>query len=462
LQTIVAIYHNSVSVIQRSAGKSSVAAAAYRSGEKLKDERTGLTHDYTRKSGVDYSVILTPVAADWIADRQQLWNKVEATERRGDAQLAREITVAIPNELNRENKIKLVLEYVQKNYVELGMIADVNFHHLDSDNPHAHIMVTMRDLTIDERGDVSFGNKNRGWNHKTLLIKNREDWAKIANQYLIDAGYPDSQIDHRSNADRGIETIPQIHLGAKATAMRKKGTASKRSNEYDRIENANDNIRQKLEQIFQSESATRDLEQQLVEFDRQVSKRERFYEKIEKPREVAKPPKPPKLAYEKWSLKREIDPQLVSAIVEIGARLGTNYEAGNYQIQIHIPQREIEVRYMNNLAMIVDISTCEALVTDRTFNLQQYELGLKKSLDVLVTEEQQREQSQAKEWERAELERQLEQQSQPELELSPEIIDDSQLIIDDVEIIDDPKIDFTKPLANKNLSRGSRSAGIGN
>lgn len=269
-KNILATYHNSVSVVKRSAGKSAVAAAAYRSGDKLKDERTGLTHDYTRKSGVDKSVILTPVKTDWIADRAKLWNKVEAAEKRSDAQLAREITVAIPRELSKDKQINLVCEYIQANYVDLGMIADINFHHLDGDNPHAHIMLTMRDLKIDERGDVSFGNKNRDWNHKDLLIKNREDWAKVANRYLIEAGYPDIQIDHRSNAERGIETIPQIHLGAEAAAMRSKGVRSELGDEYDRIEIVNTNIRQKLEQIYESESATRDLERQLIEFDRQT------------------------------------------------------------------------------------------------------------------------------------------------------------------------------------------------
>jgi ATP-dependent exoDNAse (exonuclease V) alpha subunit len=242
----VAIYHNSVSVVKRSAGKSAVAAAAYRSGDKLTDERTGLTHDYTRKSGVDYSVILTPIEADWITDRAKLWNAVEASEKRGDAQLAREVTLAIPIELSRDDRVELVLEYVQKNYVDRGMIADVNFHHLGGNNPHAHIMVTMRDLIIDDNEEVSFGNKNRGWNNwkdAASFTKSREDWAKIANKYLIEAGYPDAQIDHRSNADRGIETIPQIHLGAKTVAARKKGIASKRGEEYDRIEIANDNIR---------------------------------------------------------------------------------------------------------------------------------------------------------------------------------------------------------------------------
>ena len=442
----MAIYHNSVSIIQRSAGRSSVAAAAYRSGQKLTDERTGIIHDYTRKSGVDKSIILTPINADWITDRQQLWNHVEATERRGDAQLAREITLAIPGELSRDNQVQLVCEYVQKNYIDLGMIADVNFHGMDSDNPHAHIMVSMRDLKIDEQGDVGFGNKNREWNDKKLLVKNRENWAKIANRYLVAAGFSDRQIDHRSNATRQIETIPQIHLGVAAAAMRKKGIESERGDEYDRIDIANDNIRQKLQKIYESESATQNLENELAEFDRQASKREQFYEKIEKPREVAKPPKPSTPAHEKWSLKREIDPQLVSAIVATADRLGTEYTAGNYQIQIRAPQREIEIRYMNNLAMIVDIGTNRALPIDYSFTFQQYEQGLKRSIDVLTTDLEQQRQTESEQLERSE----LPLQAAPELHYYQDIIIDDPEISDDAElIIDNPKIDI-KPLVNKN------------
>jgi MobA/MobL family len=448
----VAIYHNSVSIVKRSAGKSAVAAAAYRSGCKLKDERTGLTHDYTRKSGVDYSVILTPIEADWIADQAELWNAVEAAERRGDAQLAREITVAIPCELSRDNQIELVREYVQKNYVDRGMIADVNFHHLDGNNPHAHILLTMRDLKVDDQGEVSFGNKNRKWNDwqdAASFTQNRENWATIANQYLIEAGYPDVQIDHRSNADRGIETIPQIHLGVKTAAARKKGITSKRSNEYDRIEIANDNIRQKLEQIFQSESATRDLEHQLLEFDRRVSDRERnknqFYEKVEIHKEVAKPTPSP--AFGTWTFKKKIDHQLVRYILETTDRLGTDYQAGNYQIQVNEPQSEIQIKYKNNVAMIIYPSTCEALLIDYSFTVEQYQLGLAKSIDALTDLEQQQEQERQAEQER-QLE-QLEQQSQLELELARDItIDDSE------PIIDDPKINVTRQLASKNISRG--------
>ena len=479
----MAIYHNSVSVIKRSAGKSSVAAAAYRSGKKLTDEQTGIIHDYSRKSGVDHSVILTPINADWITDRQQLWNKIEATERRGDSQLAREITVAIPRELNREDKIDLVCKYVQKNYIDLGMIADINFHGMDSDNPHAHIMVTLRDLKIDEQGVVSFGNKNRQWNHKNLLIKNREDWAVLTNKSLIAAGYPDIQIDHRSNADRGIETIPQRHLGAEAAAMRKKGIKSELGDEYDRIEIVNHNIREKLENIFESESATRNLEQQLAEFDRQVTTdieitppeilkakergRTQWFENIEIPKKVLLPPKPPEPAYskpDKWSLKKQIDPQLVRAILQVGDEIGTDYKASGYQIQINVAKKEIEVKYQDNVVMIVYPPICQALLIDHTYTVKQYESGLRKSIDILVTNLQ-HQAEQAKELEPEQLKpEQLkppEQRSQAEpeqlkppeqqKELEPELPHD--IIKDDSEIIiDNPKINVTKLLASKNLS----------
>jgi ATP-dependent exoDNAse (exonuclease V) alpha subunit len=274
--SIMAIYHHSVSVIKRSAGKSSVAAAAYRAGDKLLDLKLGLIHDYTCKSGIDKSMILSPLAADWISDREQLWNRVEAVEKRYDAQLAREVTLAIPIELNREDKIDLVRDYIQNNYIAMGMIADVNFHHLGGDNPHAHIMLTMRPLEVDEQGVINFGNKDRSWNHKDLLIKNRESWAKLANQYLVNAGYPDRQIDHRSNADREIETVPQIHLGAEAAAMRDRGIATDRGNEYERIKIANNNIREKLERIYQSELVTLDAERELAEYETEEQEKELY------------------------------------------------------------------------------------------------------------------------------------------------------------------------------------------
>ena len=149
----MAIYHLSASIVKRSAGRSVTAAAAYRAAAKIEDITTGIIHDYTRKQGVDHGEIISPVSLNkvgdqWLLDREQLWNKVEEIEKRRDAQLAREITIAIPTELDRASQIELVREYVRANFVDRGMIADINIHHLDGNNPHAHVLLTMRNLQI--------------------------------------------------------------------------------------------------------------------------------------------------------------------------------------------------------------------------------------------------------------------------------------------------------------------------
>lgn len=260
----MAIYHHSASVIKRSSGKSAVAGAAYRAGEKIEDKRTGLTHDYTKKTGVDHSEIITPhlptVDTNWLLDRAQLWNRVEAFEKRHDSQLAREINIAIPTELDRNEQIALVREYVKTNYVERGMVADVNFHDLHSNNPHVHIMLTMRDLIVTD-GRVEFGNKNREWNSKDLLLEQRQSWETLTNKYLAAAGH-NIRIDCRSLAAQEIDRIPQIHLGKSVTALRAKGIPSERSDRYDQIDLANAQIRAQLEEVYNIENEISNLEAQ--------------------------------------------------------------------------------------------------------------------------------------------------------------------------------------------------------
>lgn len=125
----MAIFHSSSQVISRSKGKSSVASSAYRSGEKIIDERTGLIHDFRRKKGVVYSNILVPQnAPEWTKKREILWNEVGKIEKRKDSQLAREINLALPIELNREEQIKLLENYTKENFVDNGMIADIVIH----------------------------------------------------------------------------------------------------------------------------------------------------------------------------------------------------------------------------------------------------------------------------------------------------------------------------------------------
>ena len=147
----IAIYHCNISIVSRGKGKSAVAAAAYRSGEKLTNEWDGMTHDYTRKGGVVHNeIMLPPHAPPSFSDRSTLWNSVELYEKAGNAQLAREIDAALPIELSREEQIRLVREYCSSQFVSKGMCVDFAIHDTDSGNPHCHIMLTMRPL--DERG----------------------------------------------------------------------------------------------------------------------------------------------------------------------------------------------------------------------------------------------------------------------------------------------------------------------
>ena len=146
----IAIYHCSIKIISRGKGKSAVAAAAYRSGEKLTNEYDGITHDYTRKGGIVHTEILLPDnAPPSFSDRSVLWNAVERIEKAKNAQLAREIEIALPHELTREQGISLVREYVKDNFVTVGMCADVCLHDKNDGNPHAHILLTMRPIEQD-------------------------------------------------------------------------------------------------------------------------------------------------------------------------------------------------------------------------------------------------------------------------------------------------------------------------
>jgi Ti-type conjugative transfer relaxase TraA len=204
----VAIYHLSAKIVQRSSGQSAVAAAAYRSGSLLYEDATGITHDYTRKRGVAHSEILAPAGApSWVFDRQSLWNTAEAAERRKDAQVAREIEVGLPIELSSTENIALLRDFAQREFVRKGMVADIGMHLDNPHNPHAHILLTTRDLTA-----TGFGPKNRTWNAKSELLEWRRGWAEVTNEHLIEAGLG-VRIDHRSYADQRLDLIPGRKLG---------------------------------------------------------------------------------------------------------------------------------------------------------------------------------------------------------------------------------------------------------
>lgn len=233
----MAIYHCSAKIISRSSGRSATGAAAYRAGMMMTDDRTEIIHDYRHKKGVDHSVIFAPAnAPEWVFDRSQLWNRVEQVEKRKDSQLCREVEVALPRELNTRQMHACVTGYVQSQFVEKGMIADVNFHHLDGDNPHAHILLTTREIS-----PAGFGQKNRDWNRKEHLKSWREAWEQQANHALEQAGH-EQRIDHRTLEAQGIERVPQIHLGAKVVKMEQRGLRTERGSRALAIEDTNAQI----------------------------------------------------------------------------------------------------------------------------------------------------------------------------------------------------------------------------
>ncbi|WP_171999041.1 MobQ family relaxase [Cronobacter sp. JZ38] len=190
----MAIFHLDFKIVKRSEGRSSVAKAAYHARCKITDERTGDTYDYSRRTDLYGHFILAPVNAleHIVKDSTALWNEVERVERQSNGQTARYFDVAIPAELNNDDKKKLVLEYCQKNFVDKGMIADIALHDLDSDNPHAHVMLTLKTI-----GPEGFGKKERSWNCRKMSVLWRESWASMANSFLAAAGSSE-RIDHRS------------------------------------------------------------------------------------------------------------------------------------------------------------------------------------------------------------------------------------------------------------------------
>ena len=218
----MAIYHLHVKVIGRKAGSSAVASAAYRSASRMRDERIDRVQDFSNKRGVIHSEVLLPDGAPehW-SDRERLWNEVEAFEVRKDAQLAREVEFAIPREMTQAQGIELARDFVQAEFVDQDMIADLNVHwDIGEDGtpkPHAHVMLTMR--SVDKNG---FGQKVRDWNRTEMVERWRERWADLANERLAELDI-DARIDHRSLEAQGIGLEPQSQIGAPAQRIEGEG-----------------------------------------------------------------------------------------------------------------------------------------------------------------------------------------------------------------------------------------------
>ena len=244
----MAIYHMEVKPVSRSSGRSSVAAAAYRNGTELVDERTGLVHDYTRKQGVEYAEIIAPDRQP--VDRQQLWNAAESREKRKDARTAREYEIALPSELDAEQRKALAVEFAELIADRHGVAVDVAIHApgpgSDERNYHAHLLCTTREVSRTEGGAIQLGEKAKieiGDKDRAKLglgpaadeIKElREQWATLANEHLARAGR-EERIDHRSYKEQGIDLTPTQHLGPNVVAMERRGIATDRMAEHEEI-----------------------------------------------------------------------------------------------------------------------------------------------------------------------------------------------------------------------------------
>ena len=242
----MAIYHFSVKNISRAQGRSAVACAAYRSGEKLIDERQGKEQDYTKKTGVELTRIYAPIGTKAeLLERGQLWNAVEKTERRKDANLAREFEIALPQELNKAEREKLVDELCNKIVERHNVIVDAAIHapHTDSGsderNYHAHIMFTGRQIDL-ETGDFA-AKKNRDFNKENsseTVQKWREDFADMTNRHLEQIGSLE-RVDHRSNVEQGIALEATAHEGSAVTKLRRLGIDTEISLSNDAIKQRN-------------------------------------------------------------------------------------------------------------------------------------------------------------------------------------------------------------------------------
>lgn len=219
--TVTAMPHVRTSPVQRSRGDSAVAAAAYRHGERLLDERTGEVHDFRARGGVEDGFIVAPEGAEWTHDRSVLWNAAERAEGRRNSQTAREYIVGLPHELNREERREVAEQFARELVQRYGIAVDVALHAPSSDgdqrNWHMHVLTTTR--TVDAEG---FGQKTRQLDDQKQgpkeILHLRERLAQIQNDALVLAQV-ERRVDHRSHAERGITQAPQSeHFGREKTA----------------------------------------------------------------------------------------------------------------------------------------------------------------------------------------------------------------------------------------------------
>lgn len=258
----MAIFHCNVKVHSRlhDSSNHAVRSAAYRAGTILVDATSGHKYNYSRKSEVIYSEILSPENTPAnLTDRATLWSTVEKSENRVDAQLFREVEVALPIEGNPDSWKKLLRKYIKKNFVSKGMIADVSIHN-NPGNPHAHIMLTLRDIKND-----GFGNKNREWNDKKLLESWRKGWEAEVNASLEELQM-DTRVSHKSLKDQGIDRLPMVHEGREGIGGQNRHKVEARRQHNRRIRDTN----RTRSEIRKSQAESAQIHARIKELDAEI------------------------------------------------------------------------------------------------------------------------------------------------------------------------------------------------
>ena len=291
---IVAIFHFSVKNISRSDGRSAVACAAYRSGEKLKDERYGKEQDYTKKTGIEFKNIYAPEnTKKELLDRETLWNTVETIETRKNSQLSREFEVAFPCELNQEQREKMLNELCGKIVERHKVVVDAVIHapHTaggsDDRNYHAHIMLTTR--SINQQGDLDKKTREFNDNGKQEVEHWRQQFAELCNQFLEQVGSHE-RVDHRSYKEQGLDLEATQHEGSTITQLRRQGkdTEISLSNDAIKARNTERQLIKGLEQeILATERLVHDLEQTRENLDQEQRQKEKDQEQ-RSPEELTK------------------------------------------------------------------------------------------------------------------------------------------------------------------------------
>lgn len=283
----MACYHFNMSVISRGKGESVVAAVAYISGEKLRDIYEGTLHDRSHRRDVVYKeTMLPPQAPRGFMDRQTWVNAINLSERRSDAQMARSIKIALPNELVLEDQIALVKEFVSENFTKYGLCADIAIHRgeFDTDrkpvsteavqkrydNPHAHIILPFR--VVDGNGFQRTKTQGRFMNHPSYLNRLREDWARLQNREFERLGL-EVRVSHERLIAQGIRREPTKHIGAAAMALEQKGIRTERGEQYRAI--IAQNHEREIERSMRVQRRNRDREiERLTRVQRRDCERE--------------------------------------------------------------------------------------------------------------------------------------------------------------------------------------------